>query len=242
MRDFLLQKLQLIKDFLFPKKCIDCDREGSWWCYEHRHFLDNEGIWRCPVCKIENKTGTTCSCCKRETCLDGIISFLPFFEPSPLSELLHDYKYNFVKDLESLWKEMIVKSKVFTKENFWLKEDNVFTPIPLYPLRERWRGFNQAQALLEIFLFLAKEKYPTKDFISDDLLDRIKKTQQQAKLKKENRLLNIQDAFKLKKTPPTRVVLVDDVFTSGATLNEAAKTLKKAGVQEVWALTLFRAE
>lgn len=238
----LLKKLYLIRDFLFPKKCIDCGKEGDWWCREHRHFFDNDGIWRCPVCKIENKTGATCACCKRETYLDGVISFLPFFEPSPFSELLHDYKYNFVKDLESLWQEMIDKNKIFLRESFWLQKNTVFAPIPLHPLRERWRGFNQAQVLLDIFLSLAKKKYPTKDFISDNLLDRVKKTQQQAKLKKEDRLINIKSAFKIKKTPLKRVILVDDVFTSGATLNEAAKTLKQAGAQEVWALTLFRAE
>ncbi len=242
MRNFLLKKLYLIKDLLFPKRCVDCGEEGEWWCREHRHFLDNEGIWRCPVCKIENKTGTTCSCCKRETHLDGVISFLPFFEPSPLSELLYDYKYNFVKDLESLWEEMIVKNKVFMRKNFWLQENTIFTPVPLHPLRERWRGFNQAQVLLNIFLRLVKEKYPTQDFVFDGLLERNKKTQQQAKLKKENRLSNIKDAFRIKKTPPRRVILIDDVFTSGATLSEAAKTLKQAGAQEVWALTFFRAE
>lgn len=242
MRVFLFQKLNLIKDLLFPKRCADCKEEGGWWCKEHRHFLDNEGIWRCPVCKVENKTGATCSCCQKEIYLDGVISFLPFFEPSPLSDLLHDYKYNFVKDLESLWLELVEKNKILKNEKFWLEEDVVFTFVPLFPLRERWRGFNQAKTLAEIFLRKAKEVYPQKNFVLSDLLTRVKNTKQQAKLKKENRKENIKNAFKIIGRPAKRVVLIDDVFTTGATLSEAARICKEAGAQEVWALTLFRAE
>jgi len=238
----LFAKLSLLKDFLFPKKCVDCGEEGQWWCKEHRHFLDNEGIWRCPICKIENKTGATCSCCKKESNLDGIISFFPFYEPSPLSELLHDYKYGFVKDLEGLWAEMTEKSKVFKKENFWLQENTVFTPIPLFLLRERWRGFNQAKNLAEIFLTYARQHYPQKSFVFSEILIRTKKTKQQAKLKREDRMENIKDAFAVKNNPPERVVLIDDVFTTGATLQEAARVCKMSGAKEVWALTLFRAE
>lgn len=231
-----------MRDFLFPKKCVDCKAEGEWWCKEHRHFLDNEGIWRCPVCKIENKTGVTCACCVRETYLNGIVSLFPFFEPSPLSDLLHDYKYNFIKDIENLWKEMAEKNKVFRHESFWKKENTVFTFIPLFPLRERWRGYNQAQQLAEIFLEQAKYHYPDRDFVLVDLLKRVKKTKQQAKLKKEDRLENIKNAFEIKNKPGERVIIIDDVFTTGATLNESARILKEAGAKEVWALTLFRAE
>lgn len=242
MKKKLLNKLYLVRDYLFPKKCVDCGEEGVWWCKEHRHFLDRNGIWRCPVCKIENKTGATCNCCQKESYLDGVISFFPFFEPSPLSELLHDYKYNFVKDLESLWQEMLFKNKIFKRDDFWLKENMIFAPIPLFPPRERWRGFNQAQVLVNLFLQQAQEFYPQQKFISENILSRVKKTKQQAKLKKEERLENIQGAFDIKKPLPERVVLVDDVFTSGSTLQEAAKILKNNGVKVVWALTLFRAE
>lgn len=74
------------------------------------------------------------------------------------------------------------------------------------------------------------------------MLTRVKNTKQQAKLKKENRKENIKNAFKIIGRPAKRVVLIDDVFTTGATLSEAARICKEAGAQEVWALTLFRAE
>ena len=237
-----MEKLPIIKDFLFPKICVDCGTEGQWWCKEHRHFLDQSGIWRCPICKVENKTGSVCICCQKESHLDGIVSFFPFFEPSPLSELLHDYKYGFIKDLEGLWQEMIVGNKVFRREDFWTNQDTTFSFIPLFPVRERWRGFNQAEKLAKIFLFQAREYFPEKDFVLTDLLERVKKTRQQAKLKREERMENIKDAFKIKNRPQKRVVLIDDVFTTGATLQEAARICKEAGAQEVWALTLFRAE
>ncbi len=234
--------LATIRDFLFPKKCVDCGVEGEWWCKEHRHFLDHEGIWRCPLCKVENKTGATCVCCQKESFLDGVISLAPFYDPSPLSELLHDYKYSFAKDIENLWREMVEKSKVFSKMNFLWQEKNYFVFIPLFPLRERWRGFNQARDLAEIFVAQAKKKFLEKEFFVANALKRVKPTKQQAKLNREERLQNVKDAFAINNHPPERVILVDDVFTTGATLQEAARVLKEAGTKEVWALTLFRAE
>ncbi len=239
---YFIKILIVIRDLLFPKKCVDCGMEGEWWCKEHRHFLDNDGIWRCPICKVENKTGATCACCKKESSLDGVISLTSFFDPSPLSELLHNYKYGFVKDIENLWQEIAGRSKVFSKVNFFCQEKNYFVFIPLFPLRERWRGFNQAKDLAKIFVIQAKEKNPEKEFIVLDVLKRIRPTKQQAKLNKEQRLQNIKDAFVIKNNPPERIILVDDVFTTGATLQEAARICKIAGVKEVWALTLFRAE
>ena len=241
-QSYFTKKLSLVRDFLFPKKCVDCGQEGEWWCKEHRHFLDNDGIWRCPICKVENKTGATCMCCKKESHLDGVISLAPFFDPSPISELLHDYKYGFAKDIENLWCEIVEKNKVFSKMNFLWQEKNHFVFIPLFPLRERWRGFNQAQVLAEIFVAQAKANFPGKEFFILKALKRIRQTKQQAKLNKEDRIKNIKDAFTINNQPSERVFLVDDVFTTGATLQEAARVLKEAGAKEVWALTLFRAE
>lgn len=97
----------------------------------------------------------------------------------------------------------------------------------------RQRGYNQSLLLVK---GLAR-KFP---FPVNECLQRIRKTQTQVRLTKEERERNIKGAFAVKKSMdlPKQVFLVDDVVTSGATLKEAAKVLKKAGVGKVWGVTL----
>ena len=117
----------------------------------------------------------------------------------------------------------------------------LLVPIPLYKARERERGFNQVEAVLE--------KLP-KEFLDGTLaslapksLARIRETKQQTKLSREERLKNMKNAFSVPNAEAVRdthVFLIDDVTTTGATLAEAASPLRKAGA-EVSALALARA-
>jgi ComF family protein len=99
----------------------------------------------------------------------------------------------------------------------------------------KWRGYNQSALLAQ-----GMGKKLSVDVL--DCLKRIKKTQTQVGLSQAKRLENMKDAFVLKKSFTAekyeQVFLVDDVVTSGATLREAAKVFKKAGVEKVWGITL----
>lgn len=119
-------------------------------------------------------------------------------------------------------------------------------PVPLHPRRLRWRGFNQAQLLIRQWPAIAAQENVVvdKEWIAPSLLKRNRHTTPQTGLNKSQRKANIRNAFHLgkgKDISGARVLLVDDVLTTGATANACALTLLKAGAQEVAVITLARA-
>ena len=115
----------------------------------------------------------------------------------------------------------------------------IVSPIPLHPGRERERGFNQSDLLAEIF---------SKHFglAKINLLERKINNQPQAKSKNyQERQENMKNCFSLVRGGSVKnknIILVDDVFTSGATLREAARTLKKAGAGKIIGLVVAKAD
>jgi ComF family protein len=113
--------------------------------------------------------------------------------------------------------------------------DAVLVPIPLAPARERSRGYNQARQLAEALAELTGQRVAAR-------LRRIRETATQTKLTPEQRAANLRGAFRAEPGPSVAAVLVDDVFTTGATLVSAASALLEAGVPRVTAVTFARAE
>ena len=115
-----------------------------------------------------------------------------------------------------------------------LADAECVVPVPLHPWREYRRGFNQAR---ELAIHLGPPVMP--------LLKRVRHTASQIDLPRDQRLQNVRDAFALQscggeRSRPSTVVLVDDVSTTGATLESCARVLKAAGIREVRALTAAR--
>lgn len=107
---------------------------------------------------------------------------------------------------------------------------DLFTSVPLHPQRQRQRGFNQAE-------LLAKQLSTWLHIPYQVLLKRTKATSPQAKLNREERLTHLKDAFMFLETNEVRgktIAIVDDVATTGTTLNEVAKVLKKHGAKKVY--------
>lgn len=122
--------------------------------------------------------------------------------------------------------------------NHWSFKNFIIIPIPLHSGRKRQRGFNQAELLGQ---FIAKDM--NLEFC--DTLKRIKNNKPQAKMKNhEERAKNIAGCFKIKNPEIVRgknILLIDDVYTSGATMNEAAKILKENGARKIIAVVLAKA-
>ena len=121
---------------------------------------------------------------------------------------------------------------------FTIADYSLIVPVPLHPKRLRERGFNQA-------LILAREVSKRFSLPLEFLaLERHKFTEPQVHLSKEQRLENVRGAFavrKNKRIEGQRVILVDDVYTTGSTIKECAGTLMRSGAADVAVLTLARA-
>ena len=110
-------------------------------------------------------------------------------------------------------------------------------PLPLTKKRLKWRGYNQAR---ELALYFSREFSLE---MRDDILIKIKETLPQTELNRKEREENIRGAFLIKNKSVIKnrkILLIDDVYTTGATLEEAAKTLKGAGAQKVFGLVIAR--
>lgn len=229
--------IKLIKEILFPVFCAECGAEGEWWCKKCFEKHKIRPVLRCPGCgKINN--GELCLGCRGFHYLDGAVALMEYSQPEPASRLIRDFKYKFARDIRPVW-EMIAEKCL---PDIMAPNESVIIPVPLYARRERERGFNQAKILAEIFIEKIKKYFPNGKYsMNDSILWRVRGTAQQAKLSKEEREKNVCGAFAVKNAPaPASIILVDDIFTTGTTLNECAKVLKNDGAKTVWALTLAR--
>ena len=149
----------------------------------------------------------------------------------PVNQSIYQFKYHNQRRYGILYSRELVKN--FYKEiDGW--HPDVIMPVPLHRARRRKRGYNQAQILADE---IGKMMHIPVD--SEHLI-RIKKTNPQKKLGHDARKKNLKNAFVLKETfrPSETVLLIDDIYTTGNTLDAAAKALKQKGVKNVYFLTI----
>jgi len=231
-----------IKDNLFPIFCVDCGREGETWCENCRRQFDVAGILFCPVCSLQADNGKTHSTCARANWhLDGLVSLVPYRDNSPLTRLIKQLKYHFVSDNADWMADILRIWLAFNSERVkFIFNNRIIVPVPLHRRRLRERGFNQAELIAEALRLVLSER-GIEDNVSTKL-ERSRYTSAQARLHEEAREKNMLSAFKWpdQEVCPRAVVLVDDVYTTGATMNMAAGALKAVGAQSVWGFTLLR--
>lgn len=216
---------QWLKEALFPAYCVACGMEGEWWCTICRAKDTSPRVGSfCPVCRMSVRQ--TCLDCRVMSPLDSITALFVYQAENQIGKLIRCFKYQHASSLIELWQELIVLNK-------GAYSTPVVIPVPLFAARERDRDYNQAALLAKIIA----EKY---DLMLDlDSLERVKNTKQQATLGREERQNNVFDAFAWNGgTPPREVLLVDDVFTTGATMQACAAVLKKQGVEVVHGFTV----
>ena len=150
-------------------------------------------------------------------------------------DVIHEFKYNrqiHLRHLVARWLLAALDDERLRDYQF-----DVMVPVPLHPTRQRERGFNQASLLAE--LLSAHTSIPSKP-----LLKRIRYTTTQTALDRSERMENLHNAFRLRKNADVRglrVLLIDDVLTTGSTLSECARVLKRAGAISIHAATAARA-
>ena len=210
--------LDFILDFLFPKKCVGCNEEGSYFCEKCCNEIDF-----CQPVLVRMKAGP----------LEGVVAAGKY--QGTLKEAIHIFKYEKVKDLADSLSEIL--AKVLRNKNIDFLQEYSFIPVPLFSKKEKERGFNQS----ELHLDALKEKINIK--CVPQALEKIKDTLPQMSLKRKERGKNLFGAFAVKDRREVRgknIVLLDDVMTTGATLHECAKVLRRAGAKKVFGLILAR--
>ncbi len=225
--------MRIVFDILFPKFCVGCGRIGSYICSSCQNTIERIVDPICPVCEYYSFDGSTHDRCKNNYTIDGLMSFFRY--KGVVQKAIKQIKYSFVSDMVLHLISLADVSTVFVSDAF-LKDATV-VPIPLHPFRQRFRGFNQA-ALIGKYLANSINLHYDESF-----LKRTQHSKPQVEMEtKKQRLHNIQGIFEVTRCSrlPETVLLVDDVFTTGATMREAATALKRGGVKTVWGVTIAR--
>ena len=239
-----------ILDFLFPRTCIGCKKQGSYFCQNcvqnaKPHFPRAAGIapgdaWQvCPVCERPSPDGIRHKYCETYQTPSGLHSIW-VYEGTP-RKLIIKLKYRFISDIADELAETAANNlknyKPLAGNPVWLSQKFTVVPIPLHWKRENWRGFNQSEEL-------GKRIAQKMGWDFKNLLIRAKRTEHQVGLRGKARRENVQGVFSLSPNvlaiQRPNVLLFDDVWTTGATMKEAVKVLKESGIRRVWCLTLAR--
>jgi ComF family protein len=152
----------------------------------------------------------------------------------PVLEAIHRYKYQRAYWFEPFLAELLIEA---AGPALGAQPADVIVPVPLHPTKLREREFNQAERLAD--RLGAATQLP----VNKRLLRRVVATRTQALLKRPERLANVRNAFAMRdgqRLNGERIVVVDDVFTTGATTSACAKVLRSAGAGEVCVWTLAR--
>lgn len=225
-----------LTDLLFPKFCLGCGYIGVYLCISCQNKLKPIEQDVCLYCKKPSFFGLTHPSCQKKLNIDGLLT-LYYYSPI-LKKIIKNIKYRLATEV---WQEFyrIIKPEAIEKLAFYkkLSYDFIIQPIPLTKNKYNERGFNQAKIISVFF-----QKFL--NFPIVNLLIRKKETQPQAQTKSLlKRYLNLKGAFKLINsnfTDYNKIILVDDVVTSGATVKEAARVLKEAGAKKVYVLALAK--
>ncbi len=180
-------------------------------------------------------TGTfTCANCAHRTIyFDTAVA--AYRSRGIVRQIIHTFKYGrqiYLRHLVARWLYAALDDERLSNRRF-----DIIIPVPLHPTRQRERGFNQASLLAEL---LSAEI----SIQSKPALERIRYTTTQTALDRAERMENLHKAFRLRKNADVRrlrVLLIDDVLTTGSTLSECARVLKRAGAISVHAATAARA-
>lgn len=217
-----------VKDLIFTGACFFCQTKANdVWCNSCEQDFIRETT-RCPVCARKNTQNHICGNCLKQPPFFVSTEILFNYE-YPTNQLIKAFKFNNRPELARCFANRLAKKLV---RNNTLFPDTVIA-VPLHRKRQRERGYNQS---LEIARLLSKQLGLK---TNGSLCSRIKNTDPQSTLPMKIRRKNVKGAFCLNESQiPKHIAIVDDVITTGSTINELARLFKKAGCQriDIWAI------
>ncbi len=246
---------KFIKDIIAPKKCYSCGKEWHFLCEDcfekiEKHYFFDE---ICYVCKKYSKNFEVHDSCKNYSPLQRGDSWkaersifydktiiLTHYKIKLIKKLVKDFKFYNKKDIaEDFWELLIEKMIKHMPDELktFKKQDFIVIPAPMNFFRKLKRWYNHSEVLA---------KYIALDFwfkFEKNIIKKIKNTRQQSKLKKENRLKNLNNSFKINKNKVDIIdnkiiILVDDIISTWTTVNEISKLLKEYNPKKIIVITI----
>ncbi|MCP4522843.1 MAG: ComF family protein [Candidatus Gracilibacteria bacterium] len=225
---------KILKDILSPKKCYSCGIEGHFLCFSCFKKCKNFEPM-CYVCKNPSKNFEIHADCQKGLYYQKVIILTHYSNPV-IKRLITDAKFYKRKDIFEDFGKYLTKLFIKYELNVQNKE-SILVPVPIYYLRKWKRGYNQTEVLgKNISQWTGLE-------INTTIIKKIKHTQQQSKVGKKLRLDNLKNTFQInnkesEKYKEKKIILIDDVISTGSTLNEVAKTLNTAGFTDITCLVI----
>lgn len=229
----------LVDKFLslvFPKRCVSCGAAGQLICSGCEEQFVYSEIQVCPECNKAAIGGFTHALCVKSYSAERSVSIFKY--SGPAKEAIGQIKYYGVKILVPKLVEL--STSYLSSLDISFGSDSIFIPVPIHPIKRLERSFNQAEC---IAMELSKKLGPK---VLSDILIRKEDTVSQTSLDRAQRELNVKGVFSLSCTQDANlvsgrdVVIIDDVFTTGATLRECAKVIKRAGARYVYLFALAK--
>ncbi len=229
--------LNKLFDLVFPVECIGCSKYGDVLCSDCEMSIEPLNKYICPVCLKNCTAGQPHKECP--SYIDGL--FVSCLENKLVKSIVYGLKYESLKILSETIAEVMIKKaenspllmSVFMKDNF------VLLPVPLHRKKQWDRGFNQTEL---ISIELSKRLNCS---VVSESVKRTVNTKSQTRLSKEDRYLNTKNIFSVYNKEAIYgkdIIIIDDVITTGSTLNSLAKTIKQAGLNNrVYGLVFAKA-
>jgi len=219
-----------IGEFIFPKICIVSENKLSE--NNSNDFISDDIIQSLDRLNVNDISDIKLKISNKET-----FSLYSFKSDSDMQKIIHHFKYAGFSDIGKLFGEIL--SKEILKSDINIQDYDFICPVPLFKSKKRSRGYNQSEILSDtISKELNKIHIP-------DLLKRTRDTKSQTGMNMEERKENVKNVFELNKSYNIKrqnIILVDDVITTGSTVSECLKALKKRGADRILVISLAAAK
>jgi competence protein ComFC len=228
---FCYQSLLLMLDWLYPPVCAGCKGPGQRWCPSCQINTKQVGLQVCDQCGEPNSAAGKCLFCRQAPpAYNALRSWAVY--GGPIRHALHSLKY---RQNIALGDSLSIHLIQFYKELNW--SIDIIMPVPLSRKRKRSRGYNQAALLARPISLATGIPY------GSHLLERVRETASQVGLSDKDRSQNVKGAFKAKSgsVRGKNILIVDDITTTGATIQNCAAALLEAGAAQIYGLTVARA-
>lgn len=217
-------------DFVYPPTCCGCGNPGSLWCSDCQAKIQVISQNKCKICGSPLPSTGICTDCRNSPPpFTGLRSWAVY--TGPLREALISLKYHNNLGLGLIFSKLL--AEIVINENWNI---DYIVPIPISKGHSRKRGYNQSMVIARPLSYLLDIPIENKAVI------RCKETSSQVNLSRDERFTNLKYAFRTVSDTllNKRVLIVDDITTTGATLISCSETLKDSGCSEVYCLTVAK--